>query len=113
MQAILITPPPELVEQWRKSAPADAAVNNAYERHIATRAAQYGADQELEACLEWTTANFGELPGQNLHLYRRPKPPRLKEQAQSELDRLIALIPSEGALAMAEPIRRALETLPE
>ena len=43
----------------------------------------------------------------------QPKPPSLKELAQSELDRLIALIPFEGALAMAEPIRRALEALPE
>jgi hypothetical protein len=36
----------------------------------------------------------------------------LKEQARVELDRLVALIPAEGALAMAEPIRRALEALP-
>jgi hypothetical protein len=42
----------------------------------------------------------------------RPKPPSLKEQAQAELDRLIALIPTEGAMAMAEPIRKALEALP-
>jgi hypothetical protein len=35
----------------------------------------------------------------------------LKEEAQAELDRLIALIPKEGAMAMAEPIRRALEQL--
>ena len=45
-----ITPPPELVQQWRRSGPADAAANNAYERHIATQAARWGADQELEAC---------------------------------------------------------------
>jgi len=43
----------------------------------------------------------------------RPKPPSLKEQALQELDRLIALIPAEGAMAMAEPIRRALESLPD
>ena len=42
-----------------------------------------------------------------------PEPLSLKEQAQAELDRLIALIPAEGALAMAEPIRRALESLPD
>jgi hypothetical protein len=47
-----------------------------------------------------------------LHEGRRPKPPSLKEQAQAELKRLIALIPTEGAIAMAEPIRRALEALP-
>jgi hypothetical protein len=41
-----------------------------------------------------------------------PEPLSLKEQARVELDRLVALIPAEGALAMAEPIRRALEALP-
>ncbi len=43
-----ITPPPELVQQWRRSAPADAAVNNAYECHIATCAAQWGYQQAVE-----------------------------------------------------------------
>jgi len=43
-----ITPPPELVQQWRKSGSADAAVNNAYERHIATLAAQWGYQQAVE-----------------------------------------------------------------
>jgi hypothetical protein len=32
--------------------------------------------------------------------------------ALAELDRLIALIPTEGAMAMAEPIRKVLEALP-
>jgi hypothetical protein len=77
-----------------------------------------GADQELEACVEWlgdapvVYNDNGDLhPGSYLRDARRPKPPSLKAQAQVELDRLIALIPSEGALAMAEPIRRALEAL--
>jgi hypothetical protein len=35
----------------------------------------------------------------------------LKEQAKAELDGLISLVSTEGALAMAEPIRRALEQL--
>jgi hypothetical protein len=58
--------------------------------------------------IRFTTKGFTPLPATYA-----PSPPSLKAQAQSELDRLIALIPSEGALAMAEPIRRALETLPE
>jgi hypothetical protein len=45
------------------------------------------------------------------HTLVNPKPPSLKDQAKAELDRLIALIPTEGALAVAEPIRRALESL--
>ena len=108
-----ITPPPELVQQWRRSAPANAAVNNAYERDIATRAAQWGADQELLACGNYLKqcAAWEEEDVTEFYNYRRPKPPSLKEQAQAELKRLIALIPTEGAIAMAEPILRALEQL--
>jgi hypothetical protein len=106
------TPPPELVQQWLGEF-FGCTVNGELsdsERFLATRAAQWGADQELEACCNW----LPKLPpwsGNDLRKHRRPKPPSLKDQAQIELDRLIALIPSEGALAMAEPIRRALEAL--
>ena len=119
-----ITPPPELVEQWIEDGLAA--------RHIATQAARWGADQqlkldadqiaqsyqagadqELEACCEALRVRG---PASEMIKYLRtsrlPKPPSLKEQAQTELDRLIALIPTEGAMAMAEPIRRALERLP-
>jgi hypothetical protein len=81
---------------------------------VSEKAAQWGADQELEACCEWLHAEMLLAPiewGNRLHSARRPKPPTLKEQAQAELKRLIALIPTEGAIAMAEPIRRALEQL--
>ena len=48
-----ITPPPELVQEWTSLA-------NEEEGHevwssIATQAAQWGADQELEACCEWVS----------------------------------------------------------
>jgi hypothetical protein len=39
-----ITPPPELLDQW--------CMENNW-RDIAIQAAQWGADQELEACCEW------------------------------------------------------------
>jgi len=42
-----ITPPPELMQQWFDQ--AELATNRIH--CIATRAAQWGADQELEACL--------------------------------------------------------------
>ena len=45
-----ITPPPELVGQWYNCATA-AGPN--YLQEIADRSAQWGADQELEACCEW------------------------------------------------------------
>ena len=107
-----ITPPLELVHQW-----ADMLASRS-DQAVFTMAAQWGANQELEACVEWLgdapvvyNDNGDFHPGSYLRDIRRPKPPSLKAQAQVELDRLIALIPSEGALAMAEPIRRALETL--
>ena len=110
-----ITPPPELVQQWvaeiwHEGTPVRVALSD---EHIATRAAQWGADQELEACCEWLKLEGHEYEHEALLASRRPKPKSLKEQAQAELKRLIALIPTEGAIAMAEPIRRALEALPE
>lgn len=85
----LITPPPELVRQWRKSGPANAAVNNAYEQHIATQAARWGADQELEACCEWLDKGFGDVGNfpATLRADRRPKPLSLKEQALASVKR--------------------------
>ena len=52
-----ITPPPELVQHWASEfygttiAPGEAAID------IATQAARWGADQELDACCEWTKTN--------------------------------------------------------
>jgi hypothetical protein len=112
-----ITPPPELVQKWGHDANLAGAPwtdeNWSYEQHIATLAAQWGADQELLACGNYLKqcAQWEEEDVTEFYNYRRPKPPTLKEQAQAELKRLIALIPTEGAIAMAEPIRRALEQL--
>jgi hypothetical protein len=99
-----ITPPPtELVQQWINEEPGIFA------EHLAARAAQWGADQELEACCEllndFNTYHLVEL----LRAARRPKQPSLKEQALDELhisfDRGYL---KEGA---ADTIRRALEQL--
>ena len=103
-----ITPPPELVKQWAQYQGFESP--EVLWRQIATQAARWGSNQELEACCKW----LPKLPpwsADDLRRHRRPKPPSLKELAQAELDRLIALIPTEGAMAMAEPIRRALEKL--
>ena len=53
------------------------------EMQLATAAARWGANQELDACCEWVESNFGQLPTHNLRQFRRPKPPSLKEQALS------------------------------
>ena len=75
-----ITPPPELVEQWSDIKPMEDAVVQNWVK-IATQAARWGADQELEACLNWLDRNCGrsEIPA-SLQEDRRRKPPSLKER---------------------------------
>jgi hypothetical protein len=51
-----ITPPPELVQQWARFQ-GDTDPEALWFR-IATEAAQYGADQELEACCEVITSQI-------------------------------------------------------
>jgi predicted GNAT family N-acyltransferase len=110
-----ITPPPELVQQWINEEDGLSA------EHIATRAAQWGADQELEACLRLVEIDAGEDAydfARYIRAARRPKPQSLKEQAMQALCRFMA---SEGHEDCTEEevaddfttIRRALEALPE
>jgi len=81
-----ISPPPELVQQWH-DAWIDAKVkHDGLVDFIATHAARWGADKELETCCEWLEQNCGrwDLPAA-LRAVRRPKPPSLKEQALGAL----------------------------
>jgi hypothetical protein len=86
----LITPPPELVQQWANASPVGIDDESwAYEMFIAHHAAQWGADQELEACCAWLKEwqedkHAGGI--ENLRAARRPKPPSLAEQATAEMD---------------------------
>ena len=83
-----ITPPPELVMQWLEDGPEDGEFG--ISKHIATQAASWGSDQELEACCEWLanarnhTLTWNEATNYSANLLhaRRPKPPSLKEQAK-------------------------------
>ena len=76
-----ITPPLELVEQWVDM------LSSRSDQAVFTMAAQWGAEQELEA---------------------KPKPPSLKEQALEALERMDQLPTTEDK----STIRRALEALP-
>ena len=106
-----ITPPPELVQQWRND-------TTPYQEDL-VRAAQWGADQELEACIEWLNQKVllqhqsDVVPA--LHTARRPKPPSLKEQALQALNDAVKMAddtPPEGICSdQANIIRRALEQL--
>ena len=103
-----ITPPPELIEQWHVEAMKGFRTNGVYEQDIATQAAQWGADQELEACCEL-------VPGLTdyIRAARRPKPPSLKEQALDAWDRLRNEAWCEEIDFDLDFVRRALEALPE
>jgi hypothetical protein len=104
-----ITPPPELVAQWTEKA---EHWEGAYEIDIATQAARWGADQELEACCEvLDMVNSSNYWSQVLRSDRRPKPPSLKEQALADLDKIESSDRGGYAVADLTAIRRALEAL--
>jgi hypothetical protein len=121
-----ITPPPELVQQWEDK--YSMHMPEWVLRHVARESAQWGADQELEACCQHIRDHqwgFVEGPdGTKVHRAvdlqqsRRPKPPSLKEEAMQALCRFMA---GEGHDDCTEEeieddfktIRRALEALKE
>jgi hypothetical protein len=114
-----ITPPPELIGRWEEDWHHSKVKHIELEDHIATQAAQWGADQELEACCEWFSADVvSEVIDvvSELRAARRPKPPSLKEQALKMLRPLSnPVMPGTPEYRLYEPqaeiIRRALEAL--
>jgi len=83
-----ITPPPELVQQWREQGPAGIFDGYKYperEKALCLVAAQWGADQELDACCKWLDKEIGPVDSCDLRADRRPKPPTDKELAIREL----------------------------
>ena len=103
-----ITPPPELVRQWATSNGTHYEDLAVLCGHVAARAAQWGADQELEACCEllndFNTYHLVEL----LRAARIRKPPSLKEQALKALDHILN---NSSTDLGGNTIRRALEQL--
>ena len=96
-----LTPPPELVKQWVSLA-CEYEGNETW-MDLATQAARWGADQELEACCGWieSKSELGVLSftpelrakyrcqvSDQLRAARRPKPPSLVEQALQALERM-------------------------
>ena len=69
-----ITPPKELVQQWVTEFEGTFVQVAASEFYIATKATQWAADQELEACCEWLTDQSLHLDGSYLRAARRPAP---------------------------------------
>lgn len=111
-----ITPPPELVRQWW-----DGTHGAFYEfEAVATQAARWGADQELEACCKafediWDQEDVVTLTDvlRGIRAARRPKPPSLKEQALDSWDRLRNEAWCQEIDSDLDFIRRALESLPD
>ena len=109
-----IIPPPELVQQWDDE--GTAMFRPEYQQHLTACAAQWGADQELEACCEWLVKGAWFSPDgdclKGLCAARRPKPPSLKEQALEQLRRVNAVLQFQTTGGETSVIRRALEALP-
>jgi hypothetical protein len=73
-----ITPPPELVEKWIEATQFNDCIGaypQNYEHLVATQAARWGADQELEACCEWLSFYAASSEARDLRAARRPKLP--------------------------------------
>ena len=82
---------------------------------FAGAAAQWGADQELEACCEWLVNEgwfkYEHEAVEQLRATRRPKPPSLKDRALKGLAKMI----ENGHLApdLAAEIRAVVEMAPD
>ncbi len=108
-----ITPPPELVQQWiasetyRYDAETGEHPDGSYEQRMCDLAAQWGADQELEACCDHIHTLHGKHRADWLRDMRRPKPPSLKQEALEALSRRSTFTLDRDR----DTIRRALEQL--
>jgi hypothetical protein len=112
-----IAPPPELVQQWMRFGNMDLAPFHLAQA-LATQAARWGSDQELEACCAWLDipnnrhgSGDGWLISMRLHAARRPKLPTLKAQALLAIDTAVA--DDRLSADVATVVRRALEQLPD
>ncbi len=115
-----ITPPPNLVRQWIDEPQYMTedqlgkrmymiSLNEVKFREIISKASQYGADQELEACYQHVDWVIGGLEAKELRAARRAKPPSLKEQAIAALNEIEDHML--GPTNQEKLIRRALEAL--
>ena len=106
-----ITPPPELVQQWEEQFLERPTINGCFiQSYIAAKAAQWGADQELEACCKWLDERAVLNGATALRTARRPKPPSLKERSLH----LLKTYNTSGVMLtadQADTIRHALEAL--
>jgi len=106
-----IVPPPELVQQWTdKIYGGPGVVAASDDICLAKLATQWGADKELEACVEWISQQDWTWTSAQLRAARRPKPLSLKEEALAALHGIDDQGPTPEQVVT---IRRALEDLPD
>lgn len=107
----MFTPTPELMQEWLTKWKNKRATVP-YDEFFATQAAQWGADQELKACCDWLNFHSAAAYASDLRTARRPKRPKLKQQALA----LINHDPENQPFLSEEGItiiRHALESLPD
>lgn len=107
-----IEPSPALIQHWIEEVtyPHEQGVGPSYyDRKFAILAAQWGADQELEACCLWLNggSKIDYDTAALLRDARRPKPESAKEKALKALNK--GCFPSNDEI---EVIKAALEGLP-
>lgn len=119
-----ITPPPELVQQWREKWQKEIKNKTPYIQlgdYIATQAARWGDEQRLEACIAWLHYNYPSVNCAAFRAAMRPKPPSLAEQALEALGPVPLpetggtddCFLNAGAINRYHTIRAALERLQE
>ena len=104
-----ITPPPELVQQWWEATIPN--IETSVKDQLCTQAARWGADQELEASVNWLIENHNPRWAIELRAARRPEPPSLNSialQMLGTIERDAHYLPE-----ITNTIRKALEALPE
>ena len=106
-----ITPPPELVTDWCGQLARENDYGPTCVYDIATQAARWGADQELEACCNYFEDHLRDGIAKDLRTARRPKPPSLKEQALTALSEADQGLNESEWQQRSDTIRRALEQL--
>jgi len=98
-----ITPPPDKIHNWIQL----EKIGWSLEQIIAL-AAQWGSDQELEACCEWLSVPCPSY-GRELRNARRPKLLSLKERGLKALLECYRYIPDD----LYGEITEAIESLPD
>ena len=104
-----ITPPQWQMDAWQ----ARIETMGADVPSILLEVSQWGADQELEACLGEVSFLNSRALADRVRAARRPKPPSLKEQALMALDDGDTAPGACLTSNEADIIRRALEALPD